>query len=170
MIICQLGDATEELRRVADDPRNLYLLGSMGMVIPVALGMALSTGKQVVAVEGDGGCLMNLGALTTVARYGPKRLSILVLDNGSYGSTGGQPSATSTGADLAAIGRASGLKESRQFDHAGSEDALVNWLGISGVRLAVARTRSSPPPSERSTPRILPVENTARLTAAIGRV
>lgn len=169
VIVCQLGDTTEELRRVADDPRNLYLLGSMGMVIPVALGVALTTGTQVIAVEGDGGCLMNLGTLTTVARYGPETLSILVLDNGSYGSTGGQPSATSTGADLAAIGRAAGLGESRQFRHAGSEDALVNWLGMPGPRLAVARTRHSSPPEDRRPPPMLPVENRARFTVAIGR-
>lgn len=121
VIVCQLGDTTEELRRVADDPRNLYLLGSMGMVIPVALGVALTTGTQVIAVEGDGGCLMNLGTLTTVARYGPETLSILVLDNGSYGSTGGSrarrapaPTSPRSGALRASVSHGSSATPARR--------------------------------------------------------
>lgn len=139
-IVCQLGDAGDDLRYVADDPGNLYLLGSMGMVVPVALGIALRLDTRVIAVEGDGGCLMNLGALTTAARYGPANLSILILDNGSYGTTGWQPSATRTGADLAGVGRAAGLKEVRSFDRDGAEDELSWWLDLPGLRLAVART------------------------------
>lgn len=138
IIVAQLGDTSNELYEVAESDRNLYLLGAMGMVIPVALGIALSTELPVIAVEGDGGCLMNLGTLTTTARYGPSNLSVLILDNEQYGSTGGQTSATGTGADLAAIAAGCGIK-SRVFKSAESTHTLVSWLFQPGTRLAVAK-------------------------------
>lgn len=139
IIVAQLGDTSNELYEVAESDRNLYLLGAMGMVIPVALGIALSTELPVIAVEGDGGCLMNLGTLTTTARYGPPNLSVLILDNEQYGSTGGQASATGTGANLAAIAAGCGIR-SRVFKGAESTHTLVSWLLQPGTRLAVAKT------------------------------
>lgn len=139
IIVAQLGDTSNELYEVAESDRNLYLLGAMGTVIPVALGIALSTELPVIAVEGDGGCLMNLGTLTTTARYGTPNLSVLILDNEQYGSTGGQASATGTGANLAAIAAGCGIK-SRAFKSAESTHTLVSWLLQPGTRLAAAKT------------------------------
>jgi sulfopyruvate decarboxylase subunit beta len=52
---------------------------------------------------------MNLGGLTTLARYRPKNLVHVVFDNESLLSVGGFPTATSTGSDLAAIAKAAGV-------------------------------------------------------------
>jgi sulfopyruvate decarboxylase subunit beta len=56
--------------------------------------------------------LMNLGSLTTLARYAPRNLIHVIFDNESLFSTGGFPTATRTGADLAGIARAAGIKQS----------------------------------------------------------
>jgi len=64
----------------------------MGNVIPLGVGIAAARpALRVVCLEGDGSLLMNLGCLATVRRYGG-RLQIVVVDNGCYESTGGQPS------------------------------------------------------------------------------
>src|ERR687887_99510 len=65
----------------------------------------------VVVIDGDGSLLMNLGSLTTLARYAPPNLTHLVFDNESLLSVGGFPTATSTGSDLAAIARGAGITD-----------------------------------------------------------
>ena len=63
----------------------------------------------MVVIDGDGSVLMNLGGLTTLARYAPPNLTHIVFDNESLLSVGGFPTATSTGSDLAAIARGAGI-------------------------------------------------------------
>lgn len=97
------GYPSRELFHAADRPRNFYLVGSMGMAAPVALGLALARAPQsVIAIDGDGSVLMNLGALPMIAA---SRLPIIhvIIDNGVHESTGGQKTAgrTSNFVDLA---------------------------------------------------------------------
>jgi sulfopyruvate decarboxylase subunit beta len=76
----------------------------------MGLGIALSRPElTVIVLDGDGSLLMNLGGLTTLARYRPKNLVHVVFDNESLLSVGGFPTATSTGSDLAAIAKAAGV-------------------------------------------------------------
>ena len=83
---------------LSDTPLDFaYLPSSMGQGIAVGLGLALSTGKGVVAISGDGSLLMNLGSLVTVANH-PASLTILLIDNGLYEVTG-----NSTEPDAASI-------------------------------------------------------------------
>src|SRR5262249_38794025 len=64
---------------------NFYMLGSMGLAVPIALGVAIAQpNRHVVALEGDGSLLMQLGCLATVAMLKPKNLTIVVMDNGIY--------------------------------------------------------------------------------------
>lgn len=71
--------------------RVFCCMGSMGSVTPMALGLTLSRpAVRVVALEGDGSLLMNLGTLATLRRYGSGRVALVVFDNGCYESTGGQ--------------------------------------------------------------------------------
>src|SRR3974377_811718 len=75
-------------------PQNFYMLGSMGLTIPIAFGVALAQPERhVVALEGDGSLLMMLGCLSTIAVQAPKNLTMVVWDNGMYQITGGQPTA-----------------------------------------------------------------------------
>ncbi len=109
-VVCNLGIPSKELCHVKDQPSNFYMLGSMGMATPIGLGIALNTGKEVVVIDGDGSLLMNPGTLATVAGESPKNLTIIAIDNGSYGSTGGQPTYTSACVDLEAVARGFGLR------------------------------------------------------------
>jgi sulfopyruvate decarboxylase subunit beta len=64
---------------------------------------------------------MNLGGLTTLARYRPSNLVHVVFDNGSLLSVGGFPTATTTGTDLAAIAKGAGIPRTATVD---APDAL----------------------------------------------
>jgi len=108
IIVCNLGHPAQELYRAGDRPQNFYMLGSMGMALPIGLGLAISRPGKVIVLEGDGSLLMNLGSLSTLAAVQPGNLLLVILDNGAYGSTGYQPTAAGGLADLGEIARAAG--------------------------------------------------------------
>ena len=111
IIVTNMGAAAVELYSLGHRPNFFYLEHSMGLASSVGLGLALSLpGHRVVVVDGDGSVLMNLGTLSTMARYHPSNLVHLIFDNGSLLSVGGFPTATSTGADLAGIASNSGVE------------------------------------------------------------
>src|SRR5919199_107547 len=89
-VIGGIGHSNFDLWAAGHRPQNFYMLGSMGLAVPIALGVALAQpGRKVFALEGDGSLLMQLGCLSTVATLRPANLALLVLDNGSYQITGG---------------------------------------------------------------------------------
>lgn len=91
VIVSTTGFISRELFSVLDRPGNFYMIGSMGLATPFALGMALSKpNRRFISIEGDGSALLNLGGLSMVNAFGASNLSVIVLDNGVYGSTGGQ--------------------------------------------------------------------------------
>ena len=113
-VVGGIGNTNFDLWCAGQRPENFYMLGSMGLAIPIALGVALAQpGRRVIALEGDGSLLMQLGCLSTVAIRAPKNLTIVVMDNGIYQITGAQPTATASAVDLVAIARASGLVHSQ---------------------------------------------------------
>jgi thiamine pyrophosphate-dependent acetolactate synthase large subunit-like protein len=108
--------------------QNFYMLGSMGLAVPIALGVALAQpARKVFALEGDGSVLMQLGSLSTVAARQQKNLCVVIMDNGAYQITGGQKTMTDQGADIVGIARASGL---RQSAWAADEAAFVELVGL----------------------------------------
>lgn len=111
IVVCNLGIPSKELYAVRHQPSNFYMLGSMGMATPIGLGIALSTSKEVVVIDGDGSLLMNPGTLATAAWCSPENLTIVCIDNSSYGSTGNQPTLTGTCVDLEAVARGFGIRE-----------------------------------------------------------
>jgi thiamine pyrophosphate-dependent acetolactate synthase large subunit-like protein len=111
-VVAGIGNTNFDLLAAGHRPQNFYMLGSMGLAVPIALGVALAQPqRRVIAVEGDGSLLMQLGSLATVATLAPRNLAIVVMDNGVYQITGGQPTATSGGCDLVAI--ANGVRAAR---------------------------------------------------------
>ena len=133
LIVCNIGDPSRELYSVRDFPNQFYMLGSMGMASSIGLGIALARpDKGVVAIDGDGAVLMNLGSLTTIADQKPDNYLLVIVDNGVYGSTGGQPTCTARLADLASIARGAGVREVRVVH---TEVELESSLGsmVSGV-------------------------------------
>jgi thiamine pyrophosphate-dependent acetolactate synthase large subunit-like protein len=112
-IIAGIGFSNFDLWATGPRSQNFYMLGSMGLAFPIALGVALAQPqRRVVAVEGDGSILMQLGALGTIASVNPPNLTLIALDNGAYQITGGQPTTTANVTDLVAIARGSGLGNS----------------------------------------------------------
>ena len=127
--------------------QNFYMLGSMGLAVPIALGVALAQPeRQVFALEGDGSLLMQLGALGTVAATGLKNLAIIVFDNGAYQITGAQPTLTAQGVDLVAIARGAGLAQSHwAADETHFEQLIGQALERQGPCFIGARTDARPP-------------------------
>jgi len=112
-VIGGIGNTNFDLWAAGHRPQNFYMLGSMGLAFPIALGVALAQpDRRIFALEGDGSLLMQLGALSTIATLKPKNLIMIVMDNGIYQITGAQPTPASSVADIVGIATASGLANS----------------------------------------------------------
>jgi sulfopyruvate decarboxylase subunit beta len=110
IVVTIMGAVAAELYTLGHRPNFFYLEHAMGMASSMGLGIALALPQhQVIVVDGDGSLLMNLGTLSTMARYQPGNLLHIVFDNESLLSVGGFPTATSTGTDLAGVARACGV-------------------------------------------------------------
>jgi sulfopyruvate decarboxylase subunit beta len=115
IVVTIMGAVAAELYTLGHRPSFFYLEHAMGLASSMGLGIALAMPEhQVVVLDGDGSLLMNLGTLSTMARYHPSNLLHLVFDNESLLSVGGFPTATATGTDLAGIARASGVPMVRE--------------------------------------------------------
>jgi thiamine pyrophosphate-dependent acetolactate synthase large subunit-like protein len=144
-VIGGIGNSNFDLWASGQRPQNFYMLGSMGLAIPIALGVALAQPKRhVVALEGDGSLLMQLGCLSTVAMLKPKNLTIVVWDNGLYQITGGQPTASAVAADLVAIARGSGIANAAWAADEDEFDALVAGALKGGPTLIATRIDDKP--------------------------
>jgi sulfopyruvate decarboxylase subunit beta len=112
LVVSIMGALPAELQSLGHRPNFFYLQHAMGLASSTGLGLALSLPQQkVVVLDGDGSLLMNLGSLSTLARYQPKNLLHIVFDNESLLSVGGFPTATGTGTDLEGIARAAGIPQ-----------------------------------------------------------
>jgi len=110
VVVTIMGAVAAELQSIGHRPNFFYLQHAMGLASSMGLGIALSRPElKVVVFDGDGSILMNLGGLTTLARYRPRNLVHVVFDNESLLSVGGFPTATSTGSDIAGIAAAAGI-------------------------------------------------------------
>jgi thiamine pyrophosphate-dependent acetolactate synthase large subunit-like protein len=126
-------------------PQNFYMLGSMGLAIPIALGVAIAQPRRhVVALEGDGSLLMQLGCLGTVAMRAPRNLTIVVWDNGAYQITGSQPTVSAHGTDLVAAARACGIADSHWAADEDDFDRLVSRALEGGPTLIAAKIDKEP--------------------------
>ena len=110
VVVTIMGAVAAELQSLGHRPNFFYLQHAMGLASSMGLGIALSRPDMtVVVLDGDGSILMNLGGLTTLARYRPPNLVHVVFDNESLLSVGGFPTATATGSDLAGMAAAAGV-------------------------------------------------------------
>src|SRR4030088_411437 len=88
-VVAGIGNANFDLFAAGHRAQNFYMLGSMGLACPIALGVALAQPERgVIALEGDGSILMALGCLTTIGMVKPRNLTIIIMDNGIYQITG----------------------------------------------------------------------------------
>ena len=153
LVVSGLGAPSYDVAAAGDHERNFYLWGAMGSAALVGLGLALAQPKvPVLVVTGDGEMLMGLGGLATVALRNPGNLSIVVLDNGLYGETGGQESHTSGPTDLPAVARGCGITDARTVTSETELAALATRAHAPGNGTVFARIPIDPAPL----PRILP--------------
>ena len=110
VVVTIMGAVAAELQSIGHRPNFFYLQHAMGLASSMGLGVALCRPElRVVVFDGDGSVLMNLGGLTTLARYRPRNRIHVVFDHESLLSVGGFPPAPATGSDLAAIAAAAGV-------------------------------------------------------------
>jgi thiamine pyrophosphate-dependent acetolactate synthase large subunit-like protein len=145
-VVGGIGNTNFDLWMSGQRPQNFYMLGSMGLAIPIALGVAIAQPRRhVVALEGDGSVLMQLGCLATVAMRQPRNLTIVVWDNGMYQITGGQPTASAGVTDLVAVARGCGLVKSAWATDEDDFDRLfAAALKDGGPTLIAARIDDKP--------------------------
>ena len=154
-VVGGIGNTNFDLWAVGHRPQNFYMLGSMGLAFPIALGVALAQPKRkVFALEGDGSLLMQLGCLSTIATLAPKNLVMVVMDNGVYQITGSQPTPAAAVADIVAIAIASGLTNSvwaadeEDFERLLDQSLTTDGPTLIGVRIddkpGTGQTRRDP--------------------------
>lgn len=133
LIVSSTGNLSRELFAIADSNRIFYMMGSMGLTSSIALGLALCMpGRRIIAIEGDGSLLMNLGSMATIGHYAPSNLVHIILDNEAYDSTGGQPSVANT-ANLDKIAVAVGYATTRRVTSQDDlEETLSSCIGLAG--------------------------------------
>jgi phosphonopyruvate decarboxylase len=166
-VLASTGFCGRELYAIEDRPNHLYMVGSMGCVVPFALGLALARPDlRVIALDGDGAALMRMGAFATVGTYGPANLRHLLLDNGAHDSTGGQAT-VSPQVSFAQVAAACGYASSLETDDVGQIAAWLNAPPASGPRFARLLTRPGTP-RDLPRPSITPVEVKARLMQHFG--
>ncbi len=156
-VVTIMGAVAAELYSLGHRPNFFYLEHAMGLASSVGLGIALAQPeRKVVVIDGDGSVLMNLGGLTTLARYAPRNLVHLVFDNEVLLSVGGGApggfkwftTATSTGSDLAAIARGAGIRRAqlvRELDD--FTEAALDGLKGDELTCVVAKVDAEMPAS-----------------------
>lgn len=110
LVVCNIGLPSQELHMIEDNERNFYMLGTMGLSSSIGLGLALAQDKTVISIDGDGSVLTNLGTLPTIANNVADNFILLIIDNGSYGSTGDQPTYAGKKTKLEAVAAACGCE------------------------------------------------------------
>ncbi|HWF97354.1 MAG TPA: thiamine pyrophosphate-dependent enzyme [Xanthobacteraceae bacterium] len=145
-VIAGIGNANFDLYAAGHRAQNFYMLGSMGLAFPIALGVALAQPRRgVIALEGDGSLLMSLGCLATIATVAPRNLTVIVWDNGIYQITGKQPTATSHATDIVAVARGAGITNSTWVrDEAHFEELLGRGFDAGGPVLLAAKLDDKP--------------------------
>lgn len=145
-VIGGIGNTNFDLWMAGQRPQNFYMLGSMGLACPIALGVALAQpSRGVVALEGDGSLLMQLGCLATIGTLQPKNLVVVVMDNGCYQITGGQPTATAGAVDVVGVAQATGIASSHWAPDEAVFEALVErCLAEPGPHLIAVRIDGEP--------------------------
>jgi sulfopyruvate decarboxylase subunit beta len=148
LVVTIMGACAQELYDLGHCDGFFYLQHAMGLASSIGLGLALHLpDERVIVLDGDGSVLMNLGTLTTLARYRPPNLVHIVFDNGSLLSTGGFESQTASGVtDLAAIARGAGIEHVQAVSTPLEfGEAVLEALERRDLSVIVAKVRATGP-------------------------
>jgi phosphonopyruvate decarboxylase len=149
LIITGLAGPARDVAAYTSESDNLLALGgAMGAAVSIGLGMALSAPAREVAVfTGDGELMMNIGSLATVASMMPDNLSIICIDNGCHGETGGQPGHTSRRTNLAVMAEGAGIPSVMTIQSSEQLAEAASFLkDTPAPRFLWVRVKEGPPP------------------------
>ena len=147
LVVTIMGAVAVELQSLGHRHNFFYLQHAMGLASSTGLGLALCLpDEKVIVFDGDGSVLMNMGGLTTMARYGPRNLVHVIFDNESLLSVGGFPTATAAGTDLEGIARASGIEKTATVRNLEEfKKSVVDAIHGDGLTCIVAKVEAAGP-------------------------
>ena len=148
LIITGLAGPARDAAALTDDGANTFTMaGCMGAAVSMGLGMALSVpDRKVLVITGDGELMMNLGSLACVATLQPANLSIVCVDNGCHGETGGQTGHTSHHTDLEIVAKGAGLSSTMTLSEASQFAQAAEFLAQSNSPcFLLCRVMDGPP-------------------------
>lgn len=142
LVVCNIGLPSQEMHMIDDRETNFYMLGTMGLASSIGLGLALVQDKKVVVIDGDGSVLTNLGTLPTIANNVADNYVLLIVDNGSYGSTGDQPTYAGMKTSLTEVARACGCENVVECSGADTPAAVEAALAGDKMTIIVSKVES----------------------------
>ena len=142
LVVCNIGLPSQEMHMIDDRETNFYMLGTMGLASSIGLGLALAQDKKVVVIDGDGSVLTNLGTLPTIANNVADNYVLLIVDNGSYGSTGDQPTYAGMKTSLTEVARACGCENVFECSGADTPAAVKSALAGDKMTIIVSKVES----------------------------
>jgi len=142
LVVCNIGLPSQELHLIDDQPTNFYMLGTMGLSSSIGLGVALAQDKKVISIDGDGSVLTNFGTLPTIANNVADNFILLIIDNGSYGSTGDQPTYAGKKTSLTAVARACGCEQVVECKAEETKQVLEDALASNKMTIIVSKCES----------------------------
>ena len=148
LFITGLAGPARDVCALTQESDNVFTMaGAMGAAVSMGLGVALSAPDQPVAVvTGDGELMMNVGSLATVASMMPDNLTIVCIDNGCHGETGGQPGHTARRTNLAIMAEGAGIPSVMTVESPDQLAAAARFLtDAPAPRFLWARVKEGPP-------------------------
>ena len=142
LVVCNIGLPSQELHLIDDQPTNFYMLGTMGLSSSIGLGVALAQDKKVISIDGDGSVLTNFGTLPTIANNVADNFILLIIDNGSYGSTGDQPTYAGKKTSLTAVALACGCEQVVECKAEETKQVLEDALASNKMTIIVSKCES----------------------------
>ena len=142
LVVCNIGLPSQELHMLDDQPTNFYMLGTMGLASSIGLGLALTQKANVIAIDGDGSVLTNLGTLPTIGNNPCSNYTLVIIDNGSYGSTGDQPTYAGKRTSLTKMAEAAGCENVVECQADEAADALKAAIGSDQMTILVVKCES----------------------------
>lgn len=148
LMVSGLAGASRDASALTSEADNLFTMGgAMGAAVSIGLGMALcAPDRKIAVITGDGELMMNIGCLATVATAAPQNLSIVCIDNGQHGETGGQKGHTAERTNLETMAQGAGIAATLTISRPEELATAARFLTESaGPRFVWARVMAGPP-------------------------
>ncbi len=142
LVVCNIGLPSQELHMMDDQPTNFYMLGTMGLSSSIGFGLALAQDAKVISIDGDGSILTHMGTLSTIANNVSDNFILFIVDNGSYGSTGDQPTYAGQKTSLAKVAEACGCENVIECQAEEAAAVLKNSLASNKMTIIVCKCES----------------------------